>query len=341
MEFPEFELLQFLRTHVRPGVHNLAESDWFGTPVEVSHSRDYNENSGLPELREMLAEMHGVEVEQLLLTAGTSEANFLLAAALLSPGDGCIIETPGYPPLRGLPHGFGAEPRELLRRPEESFVIDARRFRSLLPARLAFVTNLHNPSGVRSDPALLRELGAAMAAGGGLLVVDEIFRPLAADLLSVAGAPGIAVTGSLSKCYGGTATRVGWVVAEKELVARLAALKQWTNLGVFPAGERAGYAILHEVEDRLGRVRECASGGGALVRAACEALGWEWFASESIIGFPRVGGDTLALAQRLAAAGVVVCPGDYFGMPGHLRLGWGIPRPALEAALGALEAALA
>ena len=88
-------------------------------------------------------------------------------------------------------------------------------------------------------------------------------------------------------------------------------------------------------------MRECASGGGALVRAACEALGWEWFASESIIGFPRVGGDTLALAQRLAAAGVVVCPGDYFGMPGHLRLGWGIPRPALEAALGALEAALA
>ena len=77
MELPEFELLQFLRAHVKPGAHNLTESNWFGTPVEVSHSRDYNENNGLPELRKTLAEMHGVEVEQLLLTAGASEAKFL------------------------------------------------------------------------------------------------------------------------------------------------------------------------------------------------------------------------------------------------------------------------
>ncbi len=340
MEFPEFELLRFLRAHVKPGVHNLAESNWFGSPVAVTHSRDYNEKQGLPELREELAALHGVAVEQLLVTAGASEANFLLAAALLSPGDGCIVETPGYPPLRGLPHGFGAEPRELLRRPEEGFAIDPQRFRALLPARLAFVTNLHNPSGVRADPALLRELGAAMAAGGGLLVVDEIFRPLAADLPTVAGAPGIAVTGSLSKCYGGTATRVGWVIAEPGLVARLEALKKWTNPGVFPTGERAGLVILREAEARLAAVRECASGGGALVRNACAGLGWEWFASESIIGFPRVEGDTLALAERLAAAGVVACPGEFFGMPGHLRLGWGIPRPKLEAALEALAAAL-
>ena len=46
------------------------------------------------------------------------------------------------------------------------------------------------------------------------------------------------------------------------------------------------------------------------------------------------------LAERLAAEGVVVCPGEFFGMPGHLRLGWGIPRPKLEAALEALGAAL-
>ena len=71
---------------MKPGAHNRAESNWFGTPVEVSHSRDYNENSGLPELRETLAEMHGVEVEQLLLTAGASEANFLLAAVLRELG---------------------------------------------------------------------------------------------------------------------------------------------------------------------------------------------------------------------------------------------------------------
>ena len=273
VEFPEFELLHFLRMHVRPGAHNLAESNWFGTLVEVAHSHDFNEEHGLPELRETLAALHGVCVEQLLLTAGASEANFLLAAALLLPGDGCIVETPGYAPLRGLPHGFGAEPRELLRRPDEGFALDPQRFQSLLPARLAFVTNLHNPSGVRSDPALLRELGGVMAAGGGLLVVDEIFRPLAADLPTVAGAPGIAVTGSLSKCYGGTATRVGWVIAEPELVARLAALKQWTNPGAVPAGERAGLVVLREAEERLAGARECASSGGALVRMACEAQG--------------------------------------------------------------------
>ena len=59
------------------------------------------------------------------------------------------------------------------------------------------------------------------------------------------------------------------------------------------------------------------------LRAACESQGWEWFASESIIGFPRVSGDTLA--ERLAAAEVVACPGEFFGMPGHLRLGWVLP----------------
>ena len=55
MEFPEFELLHFLRAHVKPGAHNLAESNWAGSPVAVTHSRDCNEKSGLPELREALA----------------------------------------------------------------------------------------------------------------------------------------------------------------------------------------------------------------------------------------------------------------------------------------------
>ena len=44
------------------------------------------------------------------------------------------------------------------------------------------------------------------------------------------------------------------------------------------------------------------------------------------------------LAERLAAAGVVACPGEFFGMPGHLRLGWGVARPKLEAALAAVLA---
>ena len=339
MEFPPFALLDFLETHFRPGIHNLATSHFHGPPVEPP-SADLNLAFGDPRVRTEVAALHGVAEAQVLITAGASEANFLLAATLLRRGDRCLIETPGFPPLRGLPQGFGARTIAVERRPADGFALDPEAVRAALPARLALFTNLHNPSGALTPREVLVELAAEFAARDALLVVDEVFLPLTEEP-TLAGTPGTAITGSLSKSWGGTGTRVGWIIADPRLIERLAHLKRWSNPGHGAAGEAAGLAMLAQREVRLRAARRRAAEGAQAVAAVCRRHGWEWYPTHGHYGFPRAGGDTLALAHTLAERGVLLTPGDYFGLPGHLRLGWGVPAHQLAAALEALDAALA
>ena len=92
-------------------------------------------------------------------------------------------------------------------------------------ADIAVVVNPNNPDGRLHDPDTLLALADAQASRGGLLVVDEAFCDLApeASLAPHAGRPGLVVLRSAGKFFGLAGLRLGFVLADQSLLARLQA----------------------------------------------------------------------------------------------------------------------
>lgn len=157
---------------------------------------------------------------RVVLTAGASEANAAVYGALLSPGDEVLIESPGYEPLRNVPGVFGARARTFawLAAPG---TLAATVERALSPAtRMVVISDQHNPSGTRPDPADLSALAALAQARGFQVLCDETFRDAAERPAgtSAGACPGWIATGSLTKVYGLGSLRIGWIAGTQEML---------------------------------------------------------------------------------------------------------------------------
>jgi aspartate/methionine/tyrosine aminotransferase len=136
---------------------------------------------GYAPLREAIASRYGTRGDQVFaVSGGASYANWLACLAALddcSQGTEVIVERPTYEPLLKIPHALGYRVRRLDRRFEDGYAIDLDRFAALVTTktRLAIVTNLHNPSGVRIPIATLRAMAAMLARVKAHLLVDEVY----------------------------------------------------------------------------------------------------------------------------------------------------------------------
>jgi histidinol-phosphate/aromatic aminotransferase/cobyric acid decarboxylase-like protein len=151
-----------------------------GTPL-VSWSElgvpepDLDDFSAYVRFREALAVYNDVSAAEVVPALGTSHAVFLAYAALLSPGDEVLLEHPSYEPLTRTAEGLGAVVRTFERRADEGFAVSPERVAAAITprTRVIVVANLHNPTGVRTPDATLRELAAIAEARGAYLLVDE------------------------------------------------------------------------------------------------------------------------------------------------------------------------
>ncbi|HVS09032.1 MAG TPA: pyridoxal phosphate-dependent aminotransferase [Planctomycetota bacterium] len=308
----------------------------------------------LPRLQGRLAERFGVAPERVVVTLGASGAMAALALAWFRPGVRVASEVPSYDPLRALPRLLGADARLVRRRLDEGWRVDPAEVRRELagagPGHL-FLTNPHNPSGAVLGAGELRELAAEAARAGGVLISNEIYMEYAPPERRVHAfrlAPNAVSIGSLTKAYGLGALRIGWIVlgeglAEERLHLEDALWLAWVDPPT-PALRLALRALdrMGELRARLEEIERASKPIFVRWLEAAEEL--EGTAPEhGLIAFPRVRGveDTRALARHLARDhGVGVVPGEFFGAPGHLRLGFGLPPEGLREALERLQQGL-
>jgi len=125
--------------------------------LEISGSSGY----GYQPLLEHLSSKANVPVENIVLAQGTSMANHLAMAALIEPGDEVLIEEPSYEAIVSTAEYLGAKIRRFPRKFESGFQMDPREVeRCITPrTRLIVITNLHNPSGVRTPDSAIRIVG--------------------------------------------------------------------------------------------------------------------------------------------------------------------------------------
>jgi hypothetical protein len=301
-------------------------------------------SDGDPRLRGMLAEIYGVSPDEVLVSHGATLAFFLFAAALLSPGDRVLFESPGYRPLADAVTALGAELVFVERPAAEGFAIDPERFRRAMDrrTRLIVLTDLHNPSGRKLDRERLEELVRVAAGGGAHLIVDEVYL----EALPAGEARGARMLGgnvitvnSMSKVYGLPGLRIGWGLAPRELVRRALEINDYLAIEPSSLSEAAARRALERREWILARTRAIAAQGWGIVS--------RWLAGRpelecvapagGIICFPRLGSgiEVNELVRRASREEeTLVVPGAFFGAPGHFRLGFGVPpevlRPGLE-----------
>ena len=308
---------------------------------------------GYPPLTERVASRFGVDPACVVMVGGgCSFANHLALAALVAPGDRVLIEDPTYEIIQSTLGYLQAEQVSVLRRPEAKWALEADRFFDrLTPAtRLVVLTNLHNPSSAPSTHAEIHTIADQAAAIGAHVLVDEIYMELlfrdGAAHSSFRPEGNIIVTSSLTKAYGLSGIRCGWILAPALLAERM---RQLNNLfASLPAhiSERMGVVAF----DRLPALRQRANAIIDANRTSYKALLANHPRLEQTLFdcgttvFPRlIDADVDALFERLTgSAETSFVPGRYFGRPQHLRIGLGadvaMTRTGLERLAEALDA---
>lgn len=305
-------------------------------------------------LEEAIAARFHTQAECVVPSAGTSFANHQAFAVLVEPGDEVIIEEPTYELMVSALGYFQADLKRVPRCLEDGFALDIDRVRAAITpkTRLVVLTNLHNPSSRFESDSVINDVADAAAKVGAIVLVDEVYRPLVAgdtpSGTSFRPDRNIVVTSSLTKTYGLSGLRCGWILAPAELAGRMRRLDDLYSA-------RAPF-IMQQLSlvafDCLAALRARAEAMIAPNRAAYrEVLGSHPALEQAIFNhgttiFPRLKqGNGDALLRRLQGQyETSVVPGRFFGLAHHFRVGLGgdpdMTRTGLERLADALETPL-
>ena len=300
-----------------------------------------------PPLREAVARHCGVDTDRVVLADGTSMANMLAMAALIQPGDEVLAEHPVYEPMVATARYLGAGMRRF-HRAAPAFALDpAEVERAMTPdTRLILLTNLHNPSSGRAEQAALRSVGEIAARVGAHVLVDEVYLDAAAPRQPTAALLGerFVVTSSLTKCYGLSGIRCGWIIAPPDLAERMWRLNELFGVAQSHAAERLACIAFEHMDEIAQPLTDLLPGNRALLNnwlrsrpdIACAEL------TGGITAFPRLlSGDVDTLHRLLRERyDTSIVPGAFFGAPDHFRLGIGNETEVLTAGLDRLGTAL-
>jgi capreomycidine synthase len=290
--------------------------------------------------------------DHVMVTHGSTEANFMAMNALLAPGDEVLVLDPCYQQLYGIAEALGCVLRRWPLRFERGWRPDLEELPRLLgPHTKMVVVNFpHNPTGVSLTPEEQAELLAATARAGAYLVWDGAFSELTHDrppLPEPVGHPHALSMGTLSKAYGLPGLRVGWCIAAPEVLERFVRMRDYTTLHLSPLVEFVAQKAMENAGRLVGMRMEQARGNLELLARWIEDHAGlvDWVRPQGgvscFIRLLDVDGDADALCLRLAEEEkVLLVPGSCFGQPAFARLGFGGSRAHLKEGLARLSRAL-
>lgn len=329
----------------------VGEPDFPTPPTIVEAARDflagghvhYTPALGLTALREAIARFYhdrfGADIspERIIVTPGASGALMLALAVTTDPGDEWLLPDPGYPSNRHLVRSFEGVARAL--------PVDASTRFQPTPAQLAdawtartrglMVASPANPTGTLLTQAEIIALHEAVAARGGILIVDEIYQGLNYGVdasTALTSLEDVFVVNSFSKYFGMTGWRLGWVVAPQAYVRQIEKLAQHFFISPSTPAQHAALAAftpatLEVLEER----RHAFAARRNTLLPALRELGFR-FATEPQGAFylyadiSDLADNSEILARRLIEdAGVATTPGIDFGDNApdrHLRIAY-------------------
>lgn len=304
---------------------------------------------GYAPLIERIGKRYRVANESIVTAAGTTFANHLALAALVKPGDEVLFESPAYEPMLATTRYLGSDVKRFTRRFEDGFRVSPEEIEKRVTpnTRLIVLTNLHNPSGMLTDDATLKQIGEIARRVGAQVLVDEVYIETlfeASPRTAFHLGSEFVITSSLTKAFGLSGLRCGWIFAEPELAQKMWLLNDLFAATPVHAGERLSVVALDQIAELGERAKTLLDHNRRLLnefldtREELETVRPEF----GTVMFPRVrSGDAERLVRLLREKyETSVVPGRFFELPGHFRVGIAVSGDVLEQGLGRLGQAL-
>jgi len=302
------------------------------------------------------------ERSQIVVSSGAKQTCFNLCAAVLDPGDECIIPAPywvSYPDMTLLADGV---PVSVYAGPEQGYKITPAQLAAAVTPRskLLFLNSPSNPTGAAYTKAELQAFGAVLAKHPRIVVAaDEMYEHIywaREPFTSFAQANPqlyertVTINGC-SKAYAMTGWRIGYCGAPKELAAAMSTVQGQSTSNASSISQHAAAAALNGDQRCVALMNEAfkerhdfvVAGLNAIAGISCLPGAGTFYAFANVDGAMRALGlaDDNAFAEYLLIeAGVAVVPGSGFGAPGHMRISFACSLKTLEDALQRIRRAV-
>ncbi len=313
----------------------------------------YNHTEGTLALRSAIATWYpGAQPENVLVTAGASEANFLAAWTLAEPGTSVAFMVPNFMQVHGVGRGLGAEVRTFPLRRGNGWHLDLEALAAVVDetTRLIALVNPNNPTGAILDEAELAAVAEIAGRVGAWVLSDEIYR--GAELDGRPESPTFwgrydraIVTASTSKSLAHAGLRIGWAVAPDEMIEDLVRRQDYATIGTGPINQFVAERLLSPdrreavLERSRTRLRQNADIVDAWIAGSSGRLSYDRpqaggmaFVSYDL---PISSTELSRLAREEESTFVVA--GAWFGLEGHIRIGIGGDSADLQEGLGRLD----
>ncbi|MBO9477273.1 aminotransferase [Shimia sp. R11_0] len=313
----------------------------------------YGAIEGSDRLRDAIASLYTTQNrENVLTTHGTIGANSLVHQTLVARGDHVISVIPTYQQHYSIPESIGADIELLHLRPEQAFLPDLDKLRSMVrpDTKLIAINNPNNPTGALMDKALLEEIVAIARSVDAWLLCDEVYRGTDQDGDGMTAAvadlyeKGISTAG-MSKAYSLAGLRVGWIAGPKDMLHDVMIHRDYNTISVGQIDELLAAMALENREKILARAQSITRKNLQIVE--------DWLENEPLISWVKPKSGTTALLKYnlpmtsrelcvtlLKEEGVMLTPGSAMDMEGWLRLGYTNPTADLVAGLAKFSAFL-
>jgi aspartate aminotransferase len=322
----------------------------FDTPIHIKEAAiqairegktGYTVNAGIEELRDAISRKlrteNGLEYtrEQILVTAGASEALHIVLQALINPGDRVLLADPGFVSYAALTTIAEGKPEGLPL--DAQFHIDLEKAKEMMDGARIFILNSpSNPTGAMESKESIRALVEYAREAGVTVVSDEVYEHFAYDKAHVS--PGrfgdnVITINAASKTYAMTGWRLGYLAASREVIEQCLKIHQYAQACATSISQYAALKAYTGTQEPVREMKKEYQKRRDLVYRGLTSMG---------ISFPRPEGAFYAfvpmeskLFQKILQKGVVIVPGTAFGKnaPGHARISYAASQKELESAL--------
>lgn len=315
------------------------------TDLEINGPNAY----GYEPLNQAIARRYRVPADCVVAANGTAMANYLALAASANPGEEILIEEPTYPLLLDAARYLGFSIKRFQRSPVDFQINIADIEKNVSSStKLIVLCNLHNPSGVLTPAGALKEIGTIAKRVNAKVLVDEVYlemlwmaQPDSAFHIDPAT---FISTNSLTKAYGLSGLRCGWVLAAPELAERMRHLNDLHGSTPVHPGELLSVIAFSRLEQISAKQRTRLDENRKLLREALASqnqLEYCWPEFGTVVSPKLKQGSVSEFCERLRTDfEVSVVPGHFFEMPPHIRIGVGNDTEDVRRSLAQLQRAL-
>lgn len=310
----------------------------------------YGDIEGNPEFLKGVCSLYkAIGPGDVVPTHGASGANHHVFYSLLEPGDRVISIMPTYQQLYSIPASYGADVQIIHLKREDGYLPDMDRLKSLaVPGtKMICINNPNNPTGALMGEDILKKIVSIAREAGAYVLCDEVYRHLAQEEIWCASIAdlyekGISVS-SMSKVFSLAGLRLGWIACrDKDVVRSCLSHRDYdlVSCGMF---DEAVAAVALQKKDRLlARSRQ-------IIRTNLQILD-AWVNEEPHVCYHKPQAGTTALVyydldipsytfceRMYQETGAFVTPGDCFGEPHSMRIGYASDTQVLKEGLAAIS----